>query len=595
LLDVMGDKSSAAGLPAIRRVAITVPPKHWFYGITGAFFSICRQSLIDLGCSVFEVPVDVFLPPDAARLPSLIKDVRSFRPEVAIGLHHGVNALLCRMPAERDGRRPNLFTDILELPTICIWDHEPIGLASQLLGPLPDHPAGSTAGAHKRLRDVLSHPLLLHCSRDTGQTRVMGELDLVDTSRVVQLGSTTLPGFAPPAGEPEFAAGGGPDVSFIGHFYETPAYGAPTLATLAQSCIAEWIERRDSALWDVLSHHIAGMPPSLMAQLKLDRDETYFWQFARRLIDEHAQTQLRLRMLGAAGVAVACYCGGYAPATDAPPSVTWMREPVAFGPELAALFARHPITVDVLNPNFMDGYSIKPLIGFAAGGFVLVNRTQDFIDAFGEVGAAVSYADAEELSDKIDRFLANPRKRRELGDAMRARIAAKHTLGQFFAKLLQETHRRGITAPSTGHNQVGPSNQAAKMVIDLLPALRTHPVWKDASVERRATAVVVNTSTDAWAYAAEIPMPALPQALREPHLRLTLGVEHGRIGICNICPQSGDLIAEQLVSATREPLSLTIELPADLSVTVILRNTIEGATRALITEATLCERVGEPA
>ena len=266
----------------IRRVAITVPPKHWFYGIDGAFFSICRQSLIDLGCSVFEVSVDAFLPPDAARLPSLIEDVRSFRPEVAIGLPHGVSALLCRMPAERDGRRPNLFTDILELPTICIWDHEPVGLASQLLGPLPDHPAGSTAGAHKRLRDVLSHPLLLHCSRDTGQTRVMGELDLVDASRVMQLGSTTLPGFAPPAGEPEYAAGGGPDVSFIGHFYETPAYGAPTLAALAQSCIAEWIERSDSALWDVLNHHIAGLPPSLIAHLKLDRDETYFWQFARR-------------------------------------------------------------------------------------------------------------------------------------------------------------------------------------------------------------------------------------------------------------------------------------------------------------------------
>jgi hypothetical protein len=37
---------------------------------------------------------------------------------------------------------------------------------------------------------------------------------------------------------------------------------------------------------------------------------------------------------------------------------------IPFGPELAATLARHAVTVDVLNPGFVAGYSHKPLLVF---------------------------------------------------------------------------------------------------------------------------------------------------------------------------------------------------------------------------------------
>jgi hypothetical protein len=69
---------------------------------------------------VFRVPVDAFLPPDLARLTPLLADLRAFRPELALGLCAGNYGLICRLPARRDGWRPNLFTEVLEVPTVCL-------------------------------------------------------------------------------------------------------------------------------------------------------------------------------------------------------------------------------------------------------------------------------------------------------------------------------------------------------------------------------------------------------------------------------------------------------------------------------------------
>ena len=137
---------SARSLP-VRRIAITVPPDNWFYGIARDLTDIYRRALVDLGLSVFDVPVDIFLPPDLGRITALLADLRAFRPELALGLSHGTYALICRLPPGRDGWRPNLFTEVLEIPTICIWDHPPLDLADQLLAPLPNQPADPRPGA----------------------------------------------------------------------------------------------------------------------------------------------------------------------------------------------------------------------------------------------------------------------------------------------------------------------------------------------------------------------------------------------------------------------------------------------------------------
>src|SRR4051794_12693379 len=122
----------------VSRIAITVPPDGWFHGVHQVLFTHYRTALLDLGISVFDVPVETFLIPDAGRIPTLVSRLRAFRPQMAFGLPYGSYALLCRLPAERDGTRRNVFTDVLEIPTVCPWDHAPLEFADQLLAPHPE-------------------------------------------------------------------------------------------------------------------------------------------------------------------------------------------------------------------------------------------------------------------------------------------------------------------------------------------------------------------------------------------------------------------------------------------------------------------------
>jgi hypothetical protein len=291
-----------------KRIAVTTPPDAWFHGIARAMFDIYRDALGELGFEIFDVPVDAFLLPDAARIANLISDLKAFRPELAFGLPKGSYALICRMPALNSGRRPNLFTDVLEIPTICLWDHAPLELADQLLNPHPADPAASVSGALETLRRSLTHPLLIHWSPDTGQTQLMDGLGFLLKNRVIQESLPALPGLLPQAVPSALNGSGAPSVGFVGHFYQDPpSYVDPALEALALRAIETWMPAAEGPLWNVLAEQIAGMDPELRERLALHPDQTYFWHFAHRLILHRAQTAFRLHVLGSAGVPVACY------------------------------------------------------------------------------------------------------------------------------------------------------------------------------------------------------------------------------------------------------------------------------------------------
>src|SRR5687767_7914371 len=103
----------------LARVAVTVPPPHWFQGIAAAMYHAYRQALLDLGLRVIDVPVEPFLAGDSVRIHDVVRRVQAFDPEIAIGLPKGAYALLCKMPGRRGGAEPNLFMDVLDIPTIC--------------------------------------------------------------------------------------------------------------------------------------------------------------------------------------------------------------------------------------------------------------------------------------------------------------------------------------------------------------------------------------------------------------------------------------------------------------------------------------------
>ena len=293
-------------------------------------FDIYRGALAELGFEIFDVPVDAFLVPDATRIASLLSDLKSFQPELAFGLPKGSYALLCRLPARRDGWRPNLFTEVLDIPTICLWDHAPLELADQLLGH-PEDPAESATGSLETLRRSLTHPRLIHWSPDTGQTQIMEELGFLRPGHVVQESLPSLPGFFPQGAS--LHDGSTPSVGFIGHFYqEPPEYPRVALGAVADGTIQEWLADSGRPLWYVLADHMDGMDRDKRKLLGLDRDQTYFWHFAHRLIVHRAQTALRLNVLGSAGVPIACYGNLKTDVPGVPRNLTGVPGNIPFGP-----------------------------------------------------------------------------------------------------------------------------------------------------------------------------------------------------------------------------------------------------------------------
>ena len=552
-------------------------------------FEIYRRALADLGFEIFDVPVDAFLVPDATRIAGLLANLKSFRPALAFGLPKGSYALLCRLPARRDGWRPNLFTDVLEIPTICLWDHAPLESADQLLTH-PADPAESASGALEALRQTLTHPRLIHWSPDTGQTQIMTELGLLLPNRVIQESLPSLPGFVPQATRPNLGESGTPSVGFVGHFYqEPPAYPRIELRNLADGVIQEWLPDSGRPLWRLLGEHLDSMDRDTRKQLGLDRDQTYFWHFAHRLIIHQAQTALRLEVVGSAGVPVACYGNLKMDVRGVPRNLTPIPGNIPFGPELAAALARHTITIDVFNPGSIHGYSHKPMMAFAAGGFMLVNRRRDFIQAFGEAGEAVSYG--QDLAAKIDRFLTNPKYLREVGETIRETISAQFQLRDVLTRVLQAAFRcdaaRSTPAPT-------PDPPAQIVTAENLSGnIRSKRAWFGRNVQRKDGAILI-VAPEQWAHAAVIKIPRSVRAMREPHLRLSLVVEAGTIGVAAMQDKTKSLLEEQLASTSQDPTIITIELPHEGVSKVILRNTADTASRAQILEASLRDRVTGP-
>lgn len=572
-----------SGKPPVARVAVTVPPAAWFHGISRAMYETYRSALVELGIEVFDVPLEALLPPDHGALAGLIEDLKAFRPELAFGLPFGSLALVSRMAEERDGWRPNLFTDILDIPTVCFWDHAPFELAEQLLTPHPATEGQSRAGTLATLRRALAHPRVLHWSRDSGQTRLMREFGLLSEAPPISEMTPVLPGRPDPAHAPGPSA----DVAFIGHFYHEPGpQQHPALAQLADEAIGTWLQR-GGALWDVLADGIAHLAPAQRGELALDSDQTFFWAWAHRTIVHRSQTVRRLKILGEAGVPVACYGNLRTDLPGRPRNLLPVPGHIPFGPRLVATLIAHPIAVDVLSPGFIHGVSHKIMQTFGAGGFILVDRKRDFVDAFGDVGEAVSYEHGADLADKIDLYLGKPGLRREVAAEMRRRIAP-HALGDVLTRVLAEAaaQSRPRKPPSS------PPPMASVPEIDLLPRMRRHLTWdwRTVGFRRTRSGVSLSCTTADWGYAARVTLPQRATRLREPHVRFTVDVRQGRLGIGLLNDPKATPTGERYAGPGRRPVTMVLELPRGARPTLLLRKTSDVPLQAMVSEAVLCDR-----
>jgi hypothetical protein len=440
-----------------------------------------------------------------------------------------------------------------------------------------------------KLRRALTHPRLMHWSPDTGQTRIMRELGFLLPDRVIEEPLPALPGFAP-QGATDI---GRASVAFVGHLYQEPTtYPHRALKGLAENVVRTWVHAPSRPLWDLLSDQIGRMGARLRKRLALDLDQTYFWHFAHRLALHTAQTALRLHILGSAGVPVTCYGNVDTEQPGVPKNLIPVPGHIPYGPELAACLARHAITIDVFNPGTIRGFSHKPMITFASGGFMLVNRKDDFIAAFGDAGEAVSYdPESGDLAAKIDRFLGDPAYLREVGDAIRATISTRFQLKDVLARVMEAAFDRagGTGAVSSGE----PPRERSTAIANLLPTIRS---WRKSTAGsvRHSDGKALVVGRRQWEWAAMIEIPKSAGELREPHLCMSILVEAGRIGAA-VLLDTGELMGEQHVSATEHAVKLTVELPRRGASRVILRGSSDGSARALVLEATLCDRGSRPA
>lgn len=555
-----------------QRIAVTMPPPNWFHGIAAELARIYRDGLKDLGIDVIEVPVEAFLPPDLGWIARLKDAMLSFRPELAIGLSHASYALICRMPPDRDGYRRNFFTEVLDLPTICLWDHAPMDLAFSVLGPLPETAAGSRPGAMAELQRALKHPRIIHWSRDRQQSRIMTELSLADAAHIVHVPAPALPPFVNSRNAGIRPAA---DVGFVGHLYQALAADwdaeVRMLAAGALGCLD------NGNLWNAVVAGIDAMPQEARARLRLSCDETFFWQFAHRFILHDAQTVTRLAALGAAGVPVACIGNIDFSVSGVPDNLVDGGTHVDFAAGLPKALSACAITLDVLNPGFIDGYSHKPVLGFAAGGFVLLNRVNGFVESFGEAGEAVSWTSHADLAAKIDRYLTRPALRQEIGDAIRAEIAARHTLSHALRRVLDFAAELRDSPPNPEKNALvtgGNSNS-------LLARWRTHAHWQGAMLMRSSDGLEL-VCGDAWTYAAELPLMAAEAG--GGHLILRLSVRSGRIAVTVVPTDRQDVVLNEVLVGPSAPAAAEVDIPLlwQEPVSVILRDAADGGSRALI-------------
>jgi len=161
------------------RIVVTIPPYAWFGGVDFNFATEMSEELRTLGAEVFDLDLYGFIAGNELGMEQAVAALKTFDPDVAISLPNAGYALLARTP-----RGQNVFRDVLEIPTIMLWDHGLLQFPSLVLSPLPDGPEFSADGSIERLRAAIDHPLYVHYSPDRGHITELDRLGVISRDKV---------------------------------------------------------------------------------------------------------------------------------------------------------------------------------------------------------------------------------------------------------------------------------------------------------------------------------------------------------------------------------------------------------------------------
>jgi hypothetical protein len=421
------------------RVVVTMPPHTWFGGVDFNFAVEMAQELRDLGATVFDLDTGGFIVHNELYIDGAVEALKSFRPDVAVSLPNAGYALLCTTLDQN-----NVFLDVLQIPTVMLWDHGLFQFPKLALEPLPKTAAEGTDGAIGRLRKMLDHALYIHYSPDRGHIAALDKLGVVDSRKVRFFLQPAYPNFVrygyrtPPSNAFRTR------LAFAGNVYLQASRSLafrnqPVLIDIENRVLAAKKNRLTECLWDLITAEIAALDRSTRKQLRLDPDSTFFWSFVHDEIELVGNTDVRLAVLAGLQREYEFY-GNFIEAS----AVTTLRDryrikfrkSLDYFTELPLLFMNSDVIVDVINLGYNSGISPKVIGCMACGGLVLFDYKADFRESMGEIADQVMYKSVDHLNRLVEEYLSDPRKRRDVSRYLQHRVCTEFSFGALCQRIL---------------------------------------------------------------------------------------------------------------------------------------------------------------
>ena len=421
------------------RLVTTLPPHPWFGGIDYNFAVEMSEELRALGASVFDLHVGSCIAQNDVYIRDTIQALKSFQPHAAISLPNALYVLQCNTP-----KHQNIFTDILEIPTLMLWDHGLLQLPQQILGPLPATPAESSGGSLRRLKKALNHPLFLHYSPDRGHIAVLDKLGVMDRRKVRFFLQPAYPNYVRYGYRTPSPGAFRTRVAFAGNVYvkgaqSLPFRDEPELSAIQSRVLAAKKSRFTECLWDLLSAEIGALDPAVRKRLRLDPNHSFFWQFMHEEIETVGNTDVRLGVLTGLKRDFDFYGNFVEPDSQATLRDQYhmrFRKCLDYFTELPLLFMNSDVIVDIVNLGYNTGISPKIMGCFACGGLVLFDYKDDFHQSMGDIGDQVMYRSIDHLNSLLEEYLAHPRRRRDVSRYLQQRVASEFTFAALAKRIL---------------------------------------------------------------------------------------------------------------------------------------------------------------
>jgi hypothetical protein len=416
-----------------------MPPHTWFGGVDFNFAVEMTAELRDLGATVFELDTGGFITRNELYIEEAVRALKSFRPDVALPLPNAGYALLCTTLT-----RENVFRDVLQVPTIMLWDHGLLQFPKLILEPFPKSAAEAEGGAIQRLRQMLDHPLYVHYSPDRGHISVLDKLGVVDKSKVRYFLQPAYPnfirhGYRTPPGNVYRTR-----IAFAGNVYlqasrNLPFRTQPVLTAIEERVLAVKKNRLTACLWDLIMAEIAGLERATRKNFRLDPDSTFFWSFVHDEIEVMGNTEVRLAILAGLKREYDFFGNFIEPGAVGTLRNQYrmrFRKSLDYFTELPLLFLNTDVVVDVINLGYNSGISPKAMGCLACGGLVLFDYKDDFYGSMGDAGNQVMYRSVDHLNALVDEYLGNSRKRRDVARYFQHRVCTEFSFGALCQRML---------------------------------------------------------------------------------------------------------------------------------------------------------------